>query len=463
VSAVCPECGTPSDEDEFDGLCPPCSSRLDAEQDAEERREHREWGRRKLRARAVSTVRVEPTRWVWRDRIALGALTLVVGREGAGKSTLTALLAALLSVGELDGDLHGCPAATLLLSLEDSASRTIVPRLKAVGADLERVHLLDAEREGHPDLVTLPSDAHLLAEQVRETGARLLVIDPLSAALAGDVDSHRDASVRRALAPIVQLAQDVDLAVVLVSHWSKARDGDALSRVLGSRGLTAAVRGVLAFGRPADAEDSSPERILAHAKSNLGPLAPSLACRLDSAFLTVDGELLSTSKLTLGGECDATADSLLATRTDDDRSDRDQAADWLSDELADGAWHEAQGLIESAGAAGHARRTVYRARDALGVESKRFGASGVGARARTSWRIPVVPTHSSPVGTTGGGTTAETRTVEPNGGGSLPPLCQSSDTGTTGAEPTENGRLATPDEEALLERLRREFDAEEVE
>src|SRR5271165_3935893 len=86
-------------------------------------------------AESFAAIRAEPTRWLWRGRIPLGAPTLLVGREKLGKSTLTCTLAASVSRGTLDGDLHGKPADVLILSYEDGARSTIMPRLLAARAD----------------------------------------------------------------------------------------------------------------------------------------------------------------------------------------------------------------------------------------------------------------------------------------------------------------------------------------
>jgi predicted ATP-dependent serine protease len=212
---------------------------------------------RMLIAQSFATVKAERTRWLWDGRIPLGTATLLVGRKKLGKSTLTVELAAQLSRGTLAGDLHGQPSNALLVTFEASASRTVKPRLIAAGADTSRVHRVDANIDGVRDLVSLPDDGGHLRDLAKDVKARLLIVDPLSAALNGSVDSHRDQDIRRALAPLVALAEDADLALVAVAQWNKGQSGDALTRVLGSRGLTAAVRSVLAFGVSPDTDDGS--------------------------------------------------------------------------------------------------------------------------------------------------------------------------------------------------------------
>jgi RecA-family ATPase len=346
-----------------------------------------------------------------------------------GKSTLTNELAARLSRGDLPGALAGTPTDTLIVGYEDSARSTVKPRLLAAGADPARIHQIRAEYRGSHDLVSLPDDVERIAECAREHGARLLIVDPFSASLGTDVNSHRDQDIRRALAPMAQLAEDADLAVLLLAHFNKAQGGDSLSRVLGSRGLTAAVRSVLVFGRAPDAEEGSPDRVLAHAACNLAREAPSLTCRIEPRVIEDEIGNIETSRLVIVGETDTAADDLLATRGEDERTDREIAADWLGDELADGEWHKAGEVKASAKAAGISERTLHRARSLLEVEVRREGFPAV-----SEWRIAVVPWPTGTTGTTGtteGGTTRETRNPEPNPTDLEAQLRQVSNNGTT--------------------------------
>lgn len=383
-------------------------------------------------AESFADIQAERTRWLWRGRIPLAAPTLLVGREKLGKSTLTVELAACVSRGRLPGDLAGEPSNVLILSYEDAAGSTVKPRLLAAGADPARVYQLRAEQEGVCDLVSLPDDVQAIGERVREHHCRLIVVDPFSAALGAEINSHRDQDMRRAIAALAQLAEDEDAALVLVAHFNKAQGGDSLTRVLGSRGLTAACRSVLVFGRTPDAADGSPDRVLAHAACNVAREAPSLACRIESRTVEDEAGTIETSRLVILGDCDTHADDLLATRGEDERSDRDVAADWLADELADGEWRRASGIKACAKDAGIAERTLQRARVHLAVEDRREGFPAV-----SEWRLPVVP---PPLGTTAApvtGTAAQTRTTEPNTGAQRSQSCQVAGNGTTGSSTVE--------------------------
>ena len=170
-------------------------------------------------------------------------------------------------------------------------------------------------------------------------------------------------------------------------HLNKREGHDMLARVSGSTGFVAAVRSVVALGR--DPHDPDPERgsrrIIAHAKCNLGPLQESLAAVIEGATCpTPTGDIL-TSRLIPKGRSTVSASELLqATPTHDERTERDEAADWLADELAAGAAPKVD-LLARGKKAGHSERTLHRARMALGIES--VAVEGADGRQR-AWQLP---------------------------------------------------------------------------
>lgn len=382
---------------------------------------------RRLILRPYSEVEVEDTRWAWRDRIPLGALTLLAGRQGLGKSTLLTRLAADLSCGRLQGDLHGEAVTVLMASFEDSPS-TVAARLLAADADRDRVVELGLTEAGQPDLLTLPADAGLIAEAVREHGARAVIVDPVMAALSGRVNSYRDQDVRRALAPFAQLAAEADLAVIGVLHLRKGAAVEVLDRISGSVAFTAAARSVLAFGQEPGMADDSPDRVLAHAKSNLGPLASSLSYRVEPVTVEAGGSEIQTVRLASNGECDLTASDLLASPVATDRSEVEVAAEWLADELADGKWRESRAVKAAAKAAGISERTLQRAKQRLGVEDRREGYPAV-----SEWRLPVAPGKDGATNAGAGGATDPSGLTEPEVKAIGSQSRQGADLGATGA------------------------------
>ena len=249
-------------------------------------REQRNRPPAKLVVTPLSQIRIESVRWLLPGWVPVGMASLLIGLPGTGKSTWALRLAADVTTGAL-----GDAADVLVVSYEDSTRHTLGPRLRAAGADRDRVHLLSVDRID--EVVDLTAHLGQIEAVARSTGARLLFVDPLVAGLPnGKIDSHRDQSVRSALAPLAAMAERCQLAVLASMHGSKTATS-ALLAAGGSVGFAGLARSILVFGvDPIDERGSrGPARILGHAKCNVGPLQRSRRAWVLAA--TVDGDVPS--------------------------------------------------------------------------------------------------------------------------------------------------------------------------
>jgi hypothetical protein len=284
---------------------------------------------RSLALTPAIAIRSEQVRWMWRDRVPLRGLTVLAGEKGLGKSICTnAMIPAELTRGMLDGELEGKPVDVLVASAEDDWRAVVKPRLMAHHADLYRVHRVTIEDEHGPGMLTLPDDVARLEEavtQMRAAGCTvgLLVIDPIGAFLTQTTDSHKDAHVRRALAPLAAMAERLDLAVIVVAHLTKDDSRKLISRVNGSGAFVNAARSVLGFVRDPDDPDGEQghDRVLVHAASNWGKYAPSLAARIESRDVEVDdGSTADVGYLQVLGETTISVDDIQRGHDDDHES-----------------------------------------------------------------------------------------------------------------------------------------------
>ena len=238
-----------------------------------------------LISRRASEIKPEPIRWLWPPRIALGKNSLIAGQPGLGKSQITTYLAAVTSSGGAWPCGELCDSGeVLILSAEDDAADTICPRLDACGANLDRVHIIEAVRDkrGSDRPFHLKHDlGRLSTELTASRGVKLVIIDPISAYL-GDIDSHNNTAVRGVLAPLAKFAADHGTAVVCVTHLSKSLSADPLTRVIGSTAFGAAVR--TAFLVAADSVDPD-RRLFLPIKSNISRACPGLAFRIEPCGL----------------------------------------------------------------------------------------------------------------------------------------------------------------------------------
>ncbi|MGH8502003.1 MAG: AAA family ATPase [Gammaproteobacteria bacterium] len=330
--------------------------------------------------RCLADVEPEPIRWLWPGRIARGKLTLTVGDPGLGKSFLTLDIAARVSTGAAWPDRRSNrQGSVILLSAEDDAGDTIRPRLDAMGADVSRIHVLDAVRhidhdagEASERMPTL-GDTAALAEAIVSAGdVRLVIVDPVSAYL-GQVDSHKNADLRALLSPLAKLAATYGVAVVAVSHLNKSTSS-AIYRTMGSLAFTAAARAVWCVAK--DKNDER-RRLLIPVKNNIACDSGGLAYRIVGAEpgrIEWEPEPISI-----------TADDALNSEPDEIRSEREDAIHWLREVLADGP-AKVKDLQQWARDAGHTWATVRRAKTALNVQATKAGFEN----SAWYWELPKV-------------------------------------------------------------------------
>jgi RecA-family ATPase len=350
----------------------------------------------------VADVAPERVTWLWQGYVPLGKLTLLDGDPGDGKSTLTLDIAARVTTGSPmpDGS-DGIHGRVILLSAEDGIADTIRPRLDAAGADTAQIAVLDeivttdehGRRERRP--VELPLDLDHIERAAHAQGVKLVVVDPLMAFLAG-VDSHNDQSVWRALHPMSRLADATGAAVLVVRHLNKG-SGKALYRGGGSIGIAGAARAVHLVAPDPDDET---RRLLAPAKQNIAVKPATLAYRV------AGDELHGCARIQWEGTAGATADDLVQLADPADRTERDEAADWLADYLSDGegeAW--ASDIKKAAREAGIAVRTLER------VRSKIADVRTSGFPRRSAWTLRSVAPKPN---TLSGGATGTSGATDPD-------------------------------------------------
>jgi hypothetical protein len=323
----------------------------------------------------------QPVEWLWPDRVPRGMLTMFAGDPKLGKSIVTIAMAADVSRGAAlpGGAPPDGPGSVVLLSAEDDLASTIVPRLKAAGADLDRVHILDSIilDNGNEALPSLRSDIDAIENAVKSRGdCRLVVIDPVSAYLGG-TDDHRNAELRGVLSPLKRLAERTGAAVVLVSHLNKSAGTNGKYRVSGSIAYVGQCRANFLFVR--DRDDPTGRRVLMLANGcnladNIGTLAYRIEDRGDGPTVEWEAEPVAI-----------TVEQALASGTDDshERQQRKEIDDWLRETLADGP--VLAGEIENvAKGSGFSKSALNRSKNSIGAHSKKVG---FGKEAKWYWTL----------------------------------------------------------------------------
>ena len=126
-------------------------------------------------------------------------------------------------------------------------------------------------------MLDLARDQDALGELVDEHGIRVIAFEALVDHLAG-TDDHKNAEVRRALAPLVELARAKQLLVIGTTHLNKTTTGGYRHRVAGRGGYLAVARvGWLVHRHP----DNPELRVLAFGKGNLGEVPDSIVFAIE--------------------------------------------------------------------------------------------------------------------------------------------------------------------------------------
>ncbi len=344
-------------------------------------------GGRKLSIRRASEIAAREVAWLWDQRIPLGKLTVLAGLAGQGKSLFTVDLAARVTRGELDGHLLGEPATVVLITGEDDPADTIKPRLMAADADVDRVLLVDlASEDGARSALVLPQDAGLLADTIAQHSVRLVIVDPIVSLLDDAHDAHKNQKVRRALAPLHEVAQRFACAVVLVLHPNKTQTNDPSVKIGESYAFQALGRSVLVLGPdPHDPEgERGSRKALAVSKSNLASGGThAIGFEIASVEIEADNGKIATQRVQLTGARDLEARDLLGVQGESGRLD--DAIEWLAGKLEDGA-RPAREIEQAARGAGYSVATLRRAKRSLGVVSERVG--GIGGKGSWRWGLP---------------------------------------------------------------------------
>ena len=306
----------------------------------------------------MSEVDTQTVEWLWEPYIPFGKVTIVQGNPGEGKTTLALrLCAACTNRKPFPAMAEHEPFNVIYQTAEDGLGDTVKPRLMEADADLDRVLVID---EGKQELSL--SDERI-ERAIRQTGARLIILDPIQAYMGDKADMNKANEVRPIFRRLAEVAERTGCAVILIGHLNKAAGGQSAYRGLGSIDFRAAARSVLLIGR---VKREPNVRVIIHDKSSLAPEGKPVAFCLDpeTGFEWI-------------GEYDITADELLSGAGGNNATKTEQAEKLILDLLADGKELASEDIEKAAADAGISARTVRAAKKNLDgrITSKRIGAA----------------------------------------------------------------------------------------
>jgi hypothetical protein len=353
---------------------------------------------RKTHLMPASAVPLKRVRWLWdttphgepptsHGRIPLNTLTIAAGPPGVGKSQWLVWLTALITRGELPGELAGEPRGVIYAAAEDSWSYTIAPRLIAAGADLDYVYRVEVDDDHDPHArLTLPVDTREVGRICEAQGIALFAADPLLSLIDGHVNDYRATEVRAALEPLIAAADQYDFTILGLAHFTKNGGNDPLTRLAGSGAFGQLIRALIAFAK----DDDDGSYVMSLEKNNLGrDNLPGHSYSIQPVTVeTPEGDTY-VSRFVLGEQTEHTVSKVMRDATGVSAADRAEASDtmlWLREHLMEqGGTDTSQATIKAANKNGISRSALYRAKDKLKVTT---ATTGYGRDRAATWSLP---------------------------------------------------------------------------
>jgi len=313
--------------------------------------------------------------WLWPGRFARGKFGLIAGLPDMGKGQIAAFIAAsVTALIALPCDEGSAPQGNVIwFNAEDGERDTVLPRLIAARADPKRVHFVNGARVGGVDKTfSLVTDLRLLRRAIERIGnVVLVIIDPVSAYLGvGKVDGRSATDVRGVLTPLKDMAEELHIAVIGITHFNKKDDiKSALLRVSDSIAYVAAARHVYAVLD--DPEDKN-SKLFVKAKNNLARDTKALRYGMSMKKVGYDAKLgvdINAPVIVWHPQhVEITANE--AMQAAGGHTAKREARDFLLERLETGPM-KSEDIIEEAKQDGIAKRTLDRAKKDLGIKSRK--------------------------------------------------------------------------------------------
>lgn len=322
----------------------------------------------------------EPVKWMMKDRIPLGMVTVFIGNPGEGKTFIAVELASRLSKGD---PLPGCPQAlvsgsTVFVSAENALNFILVPRAIACGADRSRLIHMPTVQNELKEVFIFDVTKHIpaLEQEIRKNpDIRLVVVDPMVSHLGSKTDSFNQVEIRHAMDGLSSLAEKTGVAIIGIMHMNKSQATDVIFRASGSVQFMAAAKA--AFLIAGDTYDPTGKRkLFMPVKSNLSPDRSSLAFRIEPFTITHNEKAIETGRVVF--EQASFQVDVMDIMNPENRQEKTlvgQAIDFLKGALKDGPKF-AQDLERQATELGISESTYKKARGKLGIIAKKSGMVG---------------------------------------------------------------------------------------
>lgn len=227
--------------------------------------------KKRLNVVNLNNVQMKGIRWLWKNWLPSGYITLIAGESKVGKSSVVVDLASRITCGrELPGEDVGtrAPGRIMWLATEDGIEDMLKPRFVAASANLDNLDIIRGtwSETGAEDAISLVDDLSVIEDALTDARANgrpydAIVVDPITGYLTSKskrVDQNSASDLRPILQNFIAFAERNKIAVIAITHFSKGHGKKAAHRVLGSQVFVATSRSLIIIEKMKETEDYIP-------------------------------------------------------------------------------------------------------------------------------------------------------------------------------------------------------------
>jgi len=246
---------------------------------------------------SLDKVAPEPPSYFWDPYIRLHTVNVIRGDGGVGKTMFLFAVFGAVTAGRKPENMPGIlttgQGSVIYYGAEDDVSE-YSHRATLCGCDKRFLHVVSVGST-FPKL----SDIGVFREQIRQTGATLIVFDPIQSFLGAGTDMNRANEVRPLLDALCALCREMECTAIIIEHLNKATQQKAQYRGIGTVDITNISRSAIMVGyHPKERGVSVAMQIKANAKIGQ-PIA-----------FSIDGD----GRFSWRGVCDVTEEEVANAR-----------------------------------------------------------------------------------------------------------------------------------------------------
>ena len=312
-------------------------------------------------------IETKPLKWLWPERIPQGKICWYTGKPKTGKSLALLDLIARVTTGTdwPDKAKNFLPPQDVLLCIsEDGSGDTVIPRLKAAGADISRVNFFNRIKvnNGSRQLQLNKHTAMLRRYLESNPAISVVILDPLES-FAGDVNINSNQEIRPVMDALSAVCRKTGVTLIGIIHDNKRSDVTAIQKIPGGSAVGGVARAAWGFSRDPDNKE---DRYMSLVAGSLSKKETGIKYTIGER--EVDG--VKAPYIVWGEEHDSSADDLLRAERDNAPSKDGAkliglAKDFLPVALKEGP-RRAPELISEAEALGISVGALYRAKEQSG-------------------------------------------------------------------------------------------------